>query len=106
MFIYKRCSCTKEGHGKTPVGEFSNIADQIKILSAPSRIALVSLLYRSPHCVGDLQTHTGLSQTLISHQLRHLLSTGVVERTRDKTFIEYRLTKKGRSLVKVIKTFQ
>lgn len=88
------------------MSEFLNIADQIKVLSTPSRIALLSLLYRAPHCVGDLQTHTDLSQTLISHQLGHLLSAGVVERTRDKTFIEYRLTAKGRALVKIMKMFQ
>ncbi len=71
----------------------------MKLLSAPSRIALLSVLYKAPHCVSALQVHTGLSQTLISHHLKDLMVEGFVENTRDGTFIRYRLTSHGRKLI-------
>ncbi len=102
MFIYKRCVCRVEPHDKIDLAEFSGIAEQMKFLSTPSRIAILSLLYKAPHCVCDLETHTGLSQTLLSHHLKDLAKGGLVASAKEKTFVEYRLTTKGRKLVRMI----
>jgi ArsR family transcriptional regulator len=75
----------------------------MKLLSTPSRIAILSILYQAPHCVCDLETHTSLSQTLLSHHLKGLADGGLVKSSKVGTFVEYRLTKKGRRLVQLIK---
>jgi len=64
---------------------------------------MLSLLYKAPHCVCDLETHTGLSQTLLSHHLKDLADGGLIESSKERTFVEYRLTGKGRKLIKIIK---
>ena len=103
MFIYKRCVCKVQPHDKIDLTEFDPLAEQMKLLSAPSRIAILSLLYKAAHCVCDLETHTGLSQTLLSHHLKDLADGGLIENSKEGTFVEYRLTKKGRKLVQMIK---
>ncbi len=103
MFIYKRCVCKVRPHDKVDLAEFNPVAEQMKLVSAPSRIAMLSLLYKAPHCVCDLETHTGLSQTLLSHHLKDLADGGIIESSKESTFVEYRLTKKGRKFVQMIK---
>jgi DNA-binding transcriptional ArsR family regulator len=99
MFIYKKCSCAPSKHERDDISEFNGVARKMKLLSAPSRIAILSVLYRAPHCVSALQVHTGLSQTLVSHHLKDLMKEGFVKNMRDGTFIRYRLTSHGRRLV-------
>jgi ArsR family transcriptional regulator len=103
MFIYKRCACKVTPHDKIDLAEFNPMAKQMKLLSTPSRIAILSLLYKAAHCVCDLETHTGLSQTLLSHHLKDLTDGELVESSKEKTFVKYRLTKKGRRLIQIIK---
>jgi ArsR family transcriptional regulator len=103
MFIYKRCVCKVQPHDKVDLAEFEPVTEQMKLLSAPSRLAILSLLSKAPHCVCDLETHTGLSQTLLSHHLKNLAEGGLIESSKESTFVEYRLTKKGRKLVQMIK---
>jgi ArsR family transcriptional regulator len=57
------------------------------------------LLRQSPHCVCDIESHTKLSQTLISHHLADLLKAGLIERKKDGKFIEYSLNPKGKKVV-------
>ncbi len=90
-------------HDKVNLAEFGPVAGQMKLVATPSRIAMLSLLYKAPHCVCDLETHTGLSQTLLSHHLKDLADGGLIESSREGTFVEYRLTKKGRKMVQMIK---
>ncbi len=99
MFIYKKCLCAPSRHKKDDITEFDWVARKMKLLSAPSRIAILSVLYKAPHCVSALQVHTGLSQTLISHHLRDLGEEGFVKSTREGTFIRYRLTPHGQKLI-------
>jgi ArsR family transcriptional regulator len=103
MFIYKRCACKIQPHNKVYLAEFNLAAKQMKLVSTPSRIAILSILYKSPHCVCDIEAHTGLSQTLISHHLQKFKNSGIVKSSRKTTFMEYRLTKKGQKLVQIIK---
>jgi DNA-binding transcriptional ArsR family regulator len=99
MFIYKKCSCKPSTHEKDNISEFNGVARKMKLLSSPSRIVILSVLFRSPHCVAALQEHTGLSQTLISHHLKKLMDEGFVDNARYGTFIRYRLTPHGRKLI-------
>jgi ArsR family transcriptional regulator len=95
--------CKVKPHEKIDLAEFDPVANQMKLLSTSSRIAILSLLYKAAHCVCDLETHTGLSQTLLSHHLKDLAEGGLVESSKEKTFVEYRLTGKGRTLVELIR---
>ncbi len=92
-----------EPHKEVEIKEFNPAARQMKLVSTPSRIAILSLLFKAPHCVCDLETHIGLSQTLLSHHLKNLAKGGLVERSKEGAFVEYRLTEKGRKLVQMIK---
>ncbi len=93
-------------HDEVDLAEFYPVAEQMKLAAAPSRVAILSLLYKAAHCVCDLEAHTGLSQTLLSHHLKYLANGGLVSGSKEKTFVEYRLTLKGRKLVRMIRQLQ
>jgi len=101
MFIYKRCRCspkveTKESIGLPQLREHSKL---LKLLSTPRRLQLLLLLDKGSHCVCDLMEHTGMSQTLVSHHLADLTQIGLLTSVRSGTYIDYRLTPKGRLIV-------
>lgn len=82
-----------------------DIAELVKLfslLSSTSRLKLLSLLSIEPHCVCDLQTHTHMSQSLISHHLSDLVENELISRQRKGKYIEYFLTKKGENIIKAI----
>jgi ArsR family transcriptional regulator len=72
---------------------------KLKAISVPAKLAILFTLQKMPHCVCDLEKHTGLSQTLISHHLIDFSKQKLVASERKGTFIEYHLTDKGRKLV-------
>ncbi|MCL5008962.1 MAG: metalloregulator ArsR/SmtB family transcription factor, partial [Patescibacteria group bacterium] len=79
----------------------------LKLVSAPSRLNILLLLKQSPHCVCDIEAHTQLSQTLISHHLADLVKADLVVSKKDGKFIEYSLTQKGEGFAAIlIKLFQ
>ncbi len=103
MFIFKKCACSIQPHEQLAIDvEFEQLARVLRLVAIPSRIAILSILYRAPHCVCDIQTHTGLSQTLISHHLKSLSDGGLVVSFKTGTFVEYRLTAEGRRVVACI----
>lgn len=75
------------------------VAGLLKLVSVPSRLNILLLLKQSPHCVCDIQSHTKLSQTLISHHLADLMKAGLVAGEKAGKFIEYSLTGKGKKIV-------
>jgi DNA-binding transcriptional ArsR family regulator len=67
-------------------------AQQLKALGHPVRLALVDVL-RSGEChVSDLQRQLHRRQPCISQHLRVLNDAGLVSRSREGTYIYYRLT--------------
>jgi ArsR family transcriptional regulator, arsenate/arsenite/antimonite-responsive transcriptional repressor len=71
------------------------LSRDLSVLSVKSRMDIMFVLKKDPHCVCDIEIHTGLSQSLISHHINDLQKSGFVRGTRDKKFIEYSLTQKG-----------
>jgi ArsR family transcriptional regulator len=68
------------------------LAARFKALADPTRVALVNRLAAAPEiCVCDLNTAFDLSQPTISHHLRILRESGLVESTRRGTWAYYRL---------------
>jgi len=107
MLIYQRCNCKKCTINEDfPNSRVLPVAGLLKLVSVPSRLNILLLLKQSPHCVCDIETHTKLSQTLISHHLADLMKAGLVESKKDGKFIEYSLTAKGKKIVSnLIKLF-
>ena len=61
------------------------------VLAEPNRRAILLLLARSEHTVGDLESALGLSQPSLSKHLRVLREAGIVEATVDAQRRIYRL---------------
>ncbi len=100
MFIYKRCNCNECKITKDfPDSRAKPAAALLKLLSVPSRLNILLLLKQSPHCVCDIEAHTKLSQTLISHHMADLMKAGLVESKKQGKFIEYSLTSNGKKTV-------
>ncbi len=69
--------------------------DENTICTKPCIAPLCSADWTS--CVSDLQAHTGLSQSLVSHHLTDLIDADLVEYRQERTFMEYSLTDKESS---------
>src|SRR5499425_3820358 len=70
------------------------LAGVLKALADPARIRLLSLIQASPEgeaCVCDLTAPIGLSQPTVSHHLRILTESGLLEREKRGVWAYYRL---------------
>ena len=107
MFIskYKRCKCVG---GETTLSfhneDIDSAGNLLQLVAVPSRLKLLLLLAKGPHCVCDLTKHTKLSQTLVSHHLSDLSKAGIVSSAKDGQFMIYRLTAKGSETINKLKS--
>jgi ArsR family transcriptional regulator len=62
-----------------------------KALSDPTRLRIIRLLLERNLCVCELMFILGMAQSRVSHQLRILRDSGLVEVTREGQWIIYRL---------------
>ena len=69
----------------------AKIARFFSLLADPSRVKLLSALAISPLCVTDLSKILNMNQTTVSHQLRLLRDTDVVQATRQGKIIKYKI---------------
>jgi ArsR family transcriptional regulator len=70
------------------------LAGVLKALADPARLRLLSLIQASPEgeaCVCDLTSPIGLSQPTVSHHLRILTESGLLEREKRGVWAYYRL---------------
>ena len=100
-YDFKRCACGLT-HKHEMVQFRPVVTKLLKVASTPSKMKILLLLERSPHCVCDLITHTKLSQTLISHHLSDLTEVDLVRSEKNGAFVDYSLTDKGRKLMSAI----
>ena len=69
-------------------------AGVLKALADPARLRLLSLIQASPDgeaCVSDLTAPIGLSQPTVSHHLRILTESGLLERDKRGVWVYYRV---------------
>ena len=66
-------------------------ASKLKILSDPTRLAVVEALMSGPQNVGDLMEHLGVEQSLLSHHLAILRDHELVEASRKGKAMIYQL---------------
>ena len=87
-----------------------NQADQIipkllmilKLLADQSRLKILCLLQDGAHCVCELEENLNLSQSLVSHHLADLKTAGLLINKKKGKFMHYKLTAKGKKVIKSI----
>ena len=58
----------------------NRLANLLKALSHPARIAIIQQLVHSEHCIcGELVSESGLAQATISQHLKELKKTGIIK---------------------------
>ena len=67
-------------------------ADILKVLGDETRLAVVRLLMAGPKHVGEMNEELKIEQTLLSHHLRTLRESGIVEAERDGKAMLYKLS--------------
>ena len=74
--------------------ELDRMAQVYKLLGDPSRLRIVLALRRQEMCVCDLAVLTGISESAVSHQLRHLKDMDLVKHRRNGQVVYYSLDDK------------
>lgn len=82
MEVLTRKLCCTGLEGPVDLKAATRVAEDLKALSDPSRVAIVRILAAAGGevCVCDLEEHLQLSQPTVSHHLRVLTEAGVLER--------------------------
>jgi DNA-binding transcriptional ArsR family regulator len=67
-----------------------DLAQLLKVLGHPARIAIVQSIIRADKCIcGDLVTEIGLAQSTISQHLNELKNVGIIQGTIEGTSVCY-----------------
>ena len=74
-----------------PTPTANRLAEVFKALSDPNRLRLISLLIDNEVCVHILESTLGMSQSAISHQLRHLRQLNLVRFRKEGRHVYYAL---------------
>jgi len=78
------------------------ITDLFNLLSEPTRLRILNLLFQRPLCVCELEEVLQMSQSRISHQLKLLRAANLIIDERDRQWIIYRLEPQNDQYQKVI----
>ena len=68
-----------------------NMAELFKAFADSTRIKILYLLFTEEHCVGDIASDVGVSQSAISHQLKLLKQMKLVKSRREGKTVYYSL---------------
>ncbi|MEZ0446484.1 ArsR/SmtB family transcription factor [Cellulomonas sp. ICMP 17802] len=60
-------------------------AAALRALADPNRRRILAVVRDQPHAVGDIAERVGMSQQAVSHHLRVLRESGLVDEERDRT---------------------
>ncbi|MCA0454862.1 MAG: metalloregulator ArsR/SmtB family transcription factor [Chloroflexi bacterium] len=69
----------------------NRLSEVFKALSDPNRLRLISLLLENEVCVHTLEAALGMTQSAISHQLRHLRQLNLVRFRKEGRHVYYAL---------------
>ncbi len=73
----------------------NRIANMLKALAHPARIAIIQQLSKAEHCIcGDLVEELGLAQPTISQHLKELKSMGIIKGCVEGKSISYCIDEK------------
>lgn len=71
--------------------ELTRLASTYKVLGDPTRLKIVMALGKGEMCVCDLAAFLGVSESAVSHQLRHLKDLSLVKNRRAGQVLYYTL---------------
>ena len=71
--------------------ELQHLADTFQILASPTRLRIVEALARAELCVCDLSAVVEVSESAVSHHLRHLRQMRIVRFRKEGRMAYYRL---------------
>ena len=78
-----------------------DLAQMLKVLGHPARIAIVQSIIRSDKCIcGELVTEIGLAQSTISRHLNELKYAGIIQGTIEGTSVCYCINSEVWNLLK------
>ncbi len=80
--------------GQLTADEASNLAAMFRVLAEPVRLQMLSLIAVQPNqevCACELAKPLGLSQPTVSHHLKVMHESGLLDRERRGTWIYYRV---------------
>ncbi|MEJ2294994.1 MAG: metalloregulator ArsR/SmtB family transcription factor [Candidatus Lokiarchaeota archaeon] len=81
-------------------------ASFLKILSDPLRLKIINYLKDNPSSISQIQEKFDLSQSYVSHQLKKLLSAGIIAYEREgKNKIAYIKDEKIHKLLRIVKSY-
>jgi ArsR family transcriptional regulator len=72
----------------------TRLSAMFKALSDPNRLRIVSLLAHNELCVCDVAAALGMTQSAVSHQLRHMREMRLVRKRREGRMMYYSLDDK------------
>ena len=78
-------------------GAVEEAAARLKTLADPARVRILFALTKERLCVCELSTLLGLSMPAVSHHLRLLATSGLVDVRKDGKFACYHLREEARS---------
>lgn len=86
--------CPPVLEGRLTKSEAEQLAGAFKAIADPARLRLLSFIASQPSgetCVCHLMKPLGLSQPTVSHHLKILFDTGLLDRDRRGTWVFYRI---------------
>ena len=100
MYSYGMAQTLKLSHSPKAL---ACLAEQFKALGDETRLGLMMAVAASDGaeaCVCDLTPDTGLAQSTVSHHLKLLVDSGLLERTQRGKWAYYSLTPAAKKLLK------
>jgi ArsR family transcriptional regulator, arsenate/arsenite/antimonite-responsive transcriptional repressor len=88
------CCPPLSGDGRLDRDQAERLSRTLKAIADPARLQVLSFLRSRPNgeaCACDLVEPLGLAQPTVSHHLKVLYETGVLEREKRATWVYYRL---------------
>jgi ArsR family transcriptional regulator len=100
MYSYGMAQTLKLSHSPKAL---ASLAEQFKALGDETRLGLMMAVAASEGaeaCVCDLTPDTGLAQSTVSHHLKLLVDSGLLDRTQRGKWAYYSLTASAKKLLK------
>lgn len=79
--------------------------DTLEAVASPVRLRIATALLIEPLCMCELMELIGISGPALTHHLKKLESTDLIEPTKRGRFVEYSLTRKGNTLTHILSMY-
>lgn len=85
--------------------ELDMTVDTLEAVASPIRLRIATALLIEPLCMCELMELIGISGPALTHHLKKLESTDLIEPTKQGRFVEYSLTRKGNTLTHILSMY-